>query len=82
MLIDQVLGSLLVIKIHERLLFYRTDREIVEHGWEQVPGDDHRFISKEYISIGKRPYGETESKTTRVYAQSGQYHTIMYSSGS
>ena len=38
-------------------------------------GDDHGFISKEYISIGMS-FGETKSKAMRVYAQSGQYHTI------
>ena len=40
-------------------------------------GNDHGFISKEYISIGMRPFGETKSKTMRAYAQSGQYHIIV-----
>ena len=26
-----------------------------------------------------RPFGETQSKVTRVYAQSGKYHTIVES---
>ena len=29
------------------------------------------------LSIGMRSFGEAQSKTTRVYAQSGQYHTIV-----
>ena len=32
--------------------------------------DEHEFISKEYISIGMRPFGETKNKAIRVYAQS------------
>ena len=42
-------------------------------------GNDHGFISKEYISIGMsmRPFGEAQSKAMRAYAQSGQYHTIV-----
>ena len=36
-------------------------------------GNDHGFISKEYISIGMRSFEEA----TRAYAQSGQYHTIV-----
>ena len=36
-------------------------------------------MSKEYISIGMRPFGETQSKATRAYAQSGQYHIIVES---
>ena len=36
--------------------------------------NDHEFISKEYISIDMRPFGEAKSKATRAYAQSGQYH--------
>jgi len=35
------------------------------------------FINKEYISIGTRLFGEAQGKTMRVYAQSGQYHTIV-----
>ena len=30
-------------------------------------------------SIGMRPFGETQSKAMRAYAQSGQYHTIVES---
>ena len=30
-------------------------------------------------SIGVRPFGEVQSKATRAYAQSGQYHTIVES---
>ena len=40
-------------------------------------GNDHGFISKEYISNGMRPFGEAQSKAVRAYAQSGQYHTIV-----
>ena len=40
-------------------------------------GNDHGFISKEYIYIGMRPFGEAESKAMRAYTQSGQYHTIV-----
>ena len=40
-------------------------------------GNDHEFISKEYISNGTRPFGETNNKAMRAYAQSGQYHTIV-----
>ena len=38
--------------------------------------NDHGFISKEYISIGMKPFGEA-SKAMRAYAQSEQYHTIV-----
>ena len=38
--------------------------------------NDHGFITKKYIS-GTRHFGEAQSKTTRVYAQSRQYHTIV-----
>ena len=31
------------------------------------------------ISIGMRPFGKAQSKATRAYAQSGQYHTIVES---
>ena len=48
----------------------------VEDCWEGEE-DDHEFISKEYISIGMRSFGETKSKIMRVYAQSGQYRTIV-----
>ena len=41
--------------------------------------DDHEFISKEYFSIGTKPFGEAQSKAMRAYAQSGQYHTIVES---
>ena len=44
-------------------------------------GNDHEFISKEYISTGMRPFGEVQSKVMRAYAKSGQYHTIMESYG-
>ena len=40
-------------------------------------GNDREFISKEYIFIGTRPFGEAQSKAMRAYAQSGQYHTIV-----
>ena len=40
-------------------------------------GNDHEFISKEYISIDMRPFGEVQDKAMRAYAQSGQYHTIV-----
>ena len=40
-------------------------------------GNDHEFISKKYISIGMRPFGEAQSKTVIAYAQSRQYHTIV-----
>ena len=36
-------------------------------------------LSIEYISIGMRPFGEAQSKATRAYAQSGQYHIIVES---
>ena len=39
--------------------------------------NDHGFISKEYISIGMRPFGEAQSKAMRAYAQSGQCRTIV-----
>ena len=38
-------------------------------------GNDHGFINKEYISIGTRPFGEVQSKATRAYTRSEQYHT-------
>ena len=45
-------------------------RSTIEDSWEGVPhanlGNDHGFISKEYISIGMRPSGEAQSKATRV----------------
>ena len=34
-------------------------------------GVDHGFISKKYISIRMRSFGEAKSKATRAYAQSG-----------
>ena len=37
-------------------------------------GNDHGFISKEYISIGMRPFKGSSKKT---YAQSGRYFTTM-----
>ena len=42
-----------------------AENHLVEH---------HRFISEESISIRMRSFGETQSKTMRAYAQSGQYH--------
>ena len=42
-------------------------------------GNDDGFISKEYIFIGMRLFGEAQSKAMRAYAQSGQYHTIVES---
>ena len=48
--------------------------------WERVwanLGNDCGFISKEYISIGTRPFREVQSKVMKVYAQSRQYHTIV-----
>ena len=39
-------------------------------------GNDHGFISKEYMSIAMRPFGEAQSKAC---AQSGQYHAIVES---
>ena len=45
-------------------------------------GNDHGLISKEYISIGKRPFVEAQSKVMRTYAQSEQYHTIVEIRGS
>ena len=32
----------------------------------QIKGDDREFISKEYISIGMRHFGETKSKTREL----------------
>ena len=34
-------------------------------------GNDHEFISKEYIFIGIKPFGEAQNKITRAYVQSG-----------
>ena len=42
-------------------------------------GNDQEFTSKEYISLGTRPFGKTQNKATRAYTQSGQYRTIMMS---
>ena len=40
-------------------------------------GNDHEFISKEYISMGmRRPFGEVQTKTMRADAQSGQYTIV------
>ena len=54
----------------------------VEDCWERSPtstnlGNDHGFISKEYISIGTRHFGKVQSKAMRAYAQNGQYRTIV-----
>ena len=46
-----------------------------------IKGVDHELISKEYISIGMRPFGKTKSKSMRVNAQRGQYHTIVVGRG-
>ena len=40
--------------------------------------NDHEFITKEYISIGMRPFGEAVSKTMRVYCSKW---TISYHCG-
>jgi len=40
-------------------------------------GDNHVFISKEYNSIDMRSFGETKSKATRTYTESGQYYIIV-----
>ena len=64
---------------------YRTVRDTVGVGldllysrcWELLGvsltltnlGNDHEFISKEYISIGMRPFWEAQSKVMRVYAR-------------
>ena len=52
---------------------------VVEDRWEGGSdpalanlGNDHGFISKEYISIGTRPFGKAQSKAMSAYAQSGQ----------
>ena len=43
-------------------------------------GNDHGFISvRNTNSIGMRPFGESQSKAMKAYAQSGQYHTIVES---
>ena len=42
-------------------------------------GNDHEFIIKEYSLHWFEPFWEAQSKVTRAYAQSGQYHTIMES---
>ena len=42
-------------------------------------GNDHGFISKKYISIGVRPFGEAQNKNMKAYAQGGQYRTIVES---
>ena len=40
-------------------------------------GNNHGFTSKKYISIGLMLFGEAQNNAMRVYAQSGQYHTIV-----
>ena len=40
-------------------------------------GNDHRFINKKYISTGTKSFGVAQSKPTRAYTRSGQYHTIV-----
>ena len=39
--------------------------------------DDHAFISKKYYFQWYEALREMKSKDMRVYAQSGQYHTIV-----
>ena len=58
----------------KRRLFERTPFKgrIVEDCWERNPtsanqGVGRVFISKEYISIGMSPFGETKTKATRTY---------------
>ena len=52
-----------------------------EDCWEGVTlanlGNDHEFISTEYMYIGMSLSGEAQSKDMRAYAQSGQYHIIV-----
>ena len=36
-------------------------------------------LGNDHGSIGMRPFGGTQSKAMRAYAQSGQYHTIVES---
>ena len=40
-------------------------------------GNDHGFIIKEYSLHWREPFWEAQSKAMRIYAQSGQYHTIV-----
>jgi len=40
-------------------------------------GNDEEFTSKEYISNGTRPFGETQNKATRAYTQKS--HKSLYS---
>ena len=42
-------------------------------------GDDHGFIIKEYYLHWYETFWEAQSKITRVYVQSRQYHTIVES---
>ena len=49
---------------------------MVEDSWRESHfvnlGNDHEFISKKYISIGMKPFGESRSKAMRAYAQSNK----------
>lgn len=40
-------------------------------------GNDYEFISIEYIFVGTKPFGESQNKTMRTYAQSGLYYIIV-----
>ena len=52
-------------------------------------GSPRRWIARSHIGwrvlrtigreshVGMRPFGEAQSKATRAYTQSGQYHTIV-----
>ena len=63
------------------ILFEGGLLRIVEDCWEGVPrrlikGEDHGFISKQYISIGMRPFRKTKStsKVMRAYKWTISYH--------
>ena len=40
-------------------------------------GNDHGFIIKKYYLHWYEVFWEVQSKVTRAFAQSGQYHTIV-----
>ena len=46
---------------------------------EYVVVDEHVSLQWYNISIGTRPFGKAQSKPTRCYVQSGQYHIIVKS---
>ena len=74
----------MIINIEERkyaIKIWTHDCWELSGGSPTLPnlGNNHGFISKEYISIGTRLFGETQSKSMRGYAQSGQYHIIVES---